>query len=292
MLPPSDLCTALQVCKALAAAGDSDLVWRAVACSRWPAESVVLGDKYKSYRELTLDDNRHNTAWYYPLERGTSCTWMNSQDDGYYKCHLIGMQRPRDGSKELRLYYDARGEDDLRLPRTSMVRLEMHMGPDAGDRTVGLGAIDADKAEEYVSKPGHFKGCLVWDARHTEAIEAAMAIEENDTGAAVVRRSLVFQYGCRPLALMQVNPGEPGGLHEMLDYTGAKLFELHQGDDFEQLWRNQAVVTAKGATARQLAAEGEEEQRQRWADLPQGVKRRGNAWPGADGLGEWPEEQA
>ncbi len=38
-----------------------------------------------------------------------------------------------------------------------MVRLEMLMRPDAGDRTVGLGEIKADKVEEYVSKPGHFK---------------------------------------------------------------------------------------------------------------------------------------
>ncbi len=99
----------------------------------------------------------------------------------------------------------------------------------------------------------------------------------------------MFQYGCTPLAFADAE--EPGVLDVVLDYTGAKLFKLHKGGDFEQLWGDKAVLTAKGAMGRQLAAEGEEEQRQRWADLPPGVKRRGSAWPGADGLGEWPKEQ-
>ncbi len=85
-------------CKVLMMCSQYNAEWQLAKMYGWCMHTYCSD----STQELTLDDNRHNTAWYYRLERGTSCTYINSQDGAYYKCHLIGLQRPRDGSKEFR----------------------------------------------------------------------------------------------------------------------------------------------------------------------------------------------
>jgi hypothetical protein len=65
------------------------------------------------------DDNAVNASLYLPFSDLAS-EWKTNRRDHYYECQLLGLQWRR-SDHAFRLYFDVRGEADLRNPMQSSI---------------------------------------------------------------------------------------------------------------------------------------------------------------------------
>jgi hypothetical protein len=101
-----------------------DCVWRKKALERYPPPTVVLGPSYQSCLELVMDDNKQNTAVIVPIHN-LSSDYIRNRPGYYFECCVLFLQLDKAKDK-LRLFFDARGEADLRNPFTSSLGITVH----------------------------------------------------------------------------------------------------------------------------------------------------------------------
>ena len=134
-----------QACKALREAAATDAVWRAKALELYPERTVRLGH-YPTYRALVEDDNAHNASLAIPLA-DASCEYKHNRGDYFFECCLLELQWLR-AEGVLRLFYDARGEADLRNPLESSLGATVHRGcPSRRALRVEAARLEATRAE-------------------------------------------------------------------------------------------------------------------------------------------------
>lgn len=114
----------LQTCRTFHEAGKTDTIWHLKALECYPASTVRIGEHYATYRDLVKDDNAQQTSVIYPLHN-VSCDYKHNRTDYFFECCVTGVQwdRSRD---TLRLFFDARGEIDLRDPLASSLGVVVH----------------------------------------------------------------------------------------------------------------------------------------------------------------------
>ncbi|GAB4813310.1 hypothetical protein N2152v2_000356 [Parachlorella kessleri] len=106
---------------------NNDKVWKRKAEEEFPAATLSL-EGYGTYKGLLRDKNRLHASIVLPLT-GTRCLWkFNSLPRAYYECRLLALQWKRDNNI-FRLFFDARGEQDLRHPSQSSLGFMVYRDP-------------------------------------------------------------------------------------------------------------------------------------------------------------------
>lgn len=101
-----------------------DGIWRKKALERYPPATVVLRPCYQSYLELVMDDNKQNATIIVPLHN-LSSDYLHNRPGYYFECCVLYLQLDK-AKDRLRLFFDARGERDLRNPFTSSLGITVH----------------------------------------------------------------------------------------------------------------------------------------------------------------------
>lgn len=163
-LSVQDICYAAQTCRVFREASRVDRVWKKKAEEVFPLSSLTVCDAgssvssfgnrdamspksgnsctkdgcetendatnchsdrcYSSFRELVEDDNAMNTSLYLPLRDASSDCRFNCVDS-YYDAVITGVELHR-ATDKIRVYFDARGEIDLKRPMASSLGLCVH----------------------------------------------------------------------------------------------------------------------------------------------------------------------
>lgn len=114
----------LQTCRAFRDASKHDAVWEAKAKERFPPETAHLGDTYSTWRALTADDNAAHASLVLPLKQ-ISSDYKHNRPDYFFECCIMDLQLNR-ATGALRVFFDARGEADLRNPLTASLGVTVH----------------------------------------------------------------------------------------------------------------------------------------------------------------------
>ena len=185
-LPPPSLCISVLVCRIWHAAATDD-TWRRTAEQAWPAKSVRLVSRdqlaveagialqYSTFRQLVLGQNKYNVGL--SRRRGLPALlnrWRHNTATRCYLNHILAVHYcPIDEGGALRVYYEARGESDLRNPLTSAVSLRLETAQDhvsgpsgkVNHAVIGSALPDVERSRFFVEKRGHYKGVLVRTTR-------------------------------------------------------------------------------------------------------------------------------
>jgi hypothetical protein len=162
-LPVPDLLRCSEVCRALYEAAQDEAVWHAKARERYPPATLRLGEAYASWQELVADDNAEHSALFLPLA-GASCLYKFNRHDYYFQCLLLGLEWQR-AEQVFRLYFEARGEIDLRHPSASSVGYTVHRGG-------GGGAEERRRLEERLQQLQARRQLLEQELAAAEAADA------------------------------------------------------------------------------------------------------------------------
>ena len=185
-LPPPSLCISVLVCRTWHAAATDD-TWRRTAEQAWPAKSVRLVSRdqlaveagialqYSTFRQLVLGQNKYNVGL--SRRRGLPALlnrWRHNTATRCYLNHILAVHYcPIEEGGALRVYYEARGENDLRNPLTSAVSLRLETAQDhvsgpsgkVNHAVIGSALPDVERSRFFVEKRGHYKGVLVRTTR-------------------------------------------------------------------------------------------------------------------------------
>ncbi|KAG1660044.1 hypothetical protein FOA52_010029 [Chlamydomonas sp. UWO 241] len=210
-LDVSDLIATVLVCRDWAQAALNEYVWRDVALARYPASSVQADKHYGgSYRMLVLDDNRRGATPTLPLL--AECNWRANYLWSFYRCKVSSVEwQWTEGGRQLCLFFDARGEVDLRHPAESSLAV-VKLAPPAGSSSAAAAAPlqgseipspggspsfeavhEARRPARYklfARRPGHYKGCLTFSVASSAYLAAALGVASDPP------RALVFCYAC------------------------------------------------------------------------------------------------
>jgi hypothetical protein len=117
----------VQTCRALRDAGHNDSVWYAKSLERYPPSTLILAPRssYADFRSLRLNDNAENASIIIPFPKGLSSDYKMNRPDYFFDCCITGLQYNRTNDS-LKLFFDCRGEVDLRDPLTSSIAFVVH----------------------------------------------------------------------------------------------------------------------------------------------------------------------
>lgn len=91
----------------------------------YPSDTLNTSTHYRSsFLNLVKDDNRLNASLYIPISE-VSCEYKYNRFDYFFECQILGMQWDRQ-EDTLKLFFDARGEHDLRHPSNSSIAMAIH----------------------------------------------------------------------------------------------------------------------------------------------------------------------
>jgi hypothetical protein len=127
----------VQACRALHDAGRNDMVWYAKAMEkRYPQNTLKLSpaSPYPDFRSLVLDDNRENASLLLAYDNlpfgGFSSEYKMNRPDYFFECCITGLQYNRmnatTATDNLQIFFDCRGEADLRDPLSSSIAFVIH----------------------------------------------------------------------------------------------------------------------------------------------------------------------
>lgn len=180
-LSPNGIGCSKQVSRAWREVGNYDTVWATKARQLWPADTLASAS-YNSFQDLVLDGNRRGAVLCVPLDGvAPPSSYKYNQPDYYFECRLVALEWDRQAD-ELRLFFDARGEQDLRHPITSSLAIAV---PPAGPTTPlssrhVLGSLRPTGCELLVKTPGHYRGWLKFEGvQHIEKLLADAAAAES-----------------------------------------------------------------------------------------------------------------
>ncbi|GLC52425.1 hypothetical protein PLESTB_000627800 [Pleodorina starrii] len=329
-LEVEDVRMASQVCREWRAIGGDDLLWRKLAARLWPERTLLSGSYGGSFRRLVLHGNCRNAVAAMPLAPA-ACLWRpNALRNRYYACRFLHLElQPHftdAGPALLRLFFDARGERDLRQPRlTSLLVVTLrdgnsqpqpqpHQVPEGpGAAAGGNGAAAwalAPETLELGPEPqplwqrlhtaelptacclvtnvqGHFKGCLEWTGP-----ALARLLHHLDKPEA----SLLAVYACD---LRGYPPEDPYAFRNGPDYAPAVLWRgvSCSGDAFGVRARPAAGSSFLRSWRRRAEYHAPGELLQRLADEDDAAERARWAdslppWVAAREQGWWVRERA
>jgi len=132
-LSARDLCSLTKTCKQLEEACDEAHVWGTLAFRTWPENTLQVAP-YNSLKELVLDSNRKGACHEISLA-GSACVYRYARFWYWFQCQLISLQHWRTPDS-LRLYFESRGEMDLRDPITSslaVIEVPLRCVPNSND---------------------------------------------------------------------------------------------------------------------------------------------------------------
>ncbi|WIA31922.1 hypothetical protein OEZ86_002782 [Tetradesmus obliquus] len=180
-LAPRDLCALVQTCKTMRQLADTPWVWKAQAERKWGALAAPHLGGYPSHKALLLDDCRRSAVLSLPFPAQSACSYTRQRPDYFFRCKLLQLEWLR-CDNSLRLWFDARGEADLRHPMSSSLAvitlspaIQRHTTPAAavaaGPGSAAAGAVclnwetalavcSPDDCQLIVSTHGHYKGVL------------------------------------------------------------------------------------------------------------------------------------
>lgn len=125
-----DICRASLTCRALRDAGRNESVWHAKALERYPQSTLILAPRssYTDYRSLRLDDNAENSSLIIPFPHGgLSSDYKMNRPDYFFECCITALQYNRSHNNDaLQIFFDCRGEVDLRDPLSSSIAFVVH----------------------------------------------------------------------------------------------------------------------------------------------------------------------
>ena len=121
------LASLLQTCRALRDAGRNDSVWYAKARERYPPSTLILspGSSYTDFRSLVLDSNNENASILIPMPNGISSDYKLNRPNYFFECCITALQFNRI-KDTLQIFFDCRGEPDLRDPLSSSIAFVVH----------------------------------------------------------------------------------------------------------------------------------------------------------------------
>ncbi|KAL7575684.1 hypothetical protein ACA910_011502 [Epithemia clementina (nom. ined.)] len=137
--------------------------------TRHQQENTRFSASYRSWRAMVMDDNRLGALPTCFINAASSWKW--NSEEIFYACILHSVQWDR-VANELRVYIDARGERDLRHPRSSTLVWRGIDNSKAVNNAFGNTRRPTRVREKElrlldwqpnVSTYGHFKGCLIYD---------------------------------------------------------------------------------------------------------------------------------
>jgi len=118
----------LQTCRAFRDAGRNQSVWQAKALELYPPSTLILSPRssYTDYRSLCLDDNSQNASLLIPFPNGgLSSDYIMNRPDYFFECCITALQYNRNNDT-LHIFFDCRGEVDLRDPLSSSIAFVVH----------------------------------------------------------------------------------------------------------------------------------------------------------------------
>jgi len=118
----------LQTCRAFRDAGRNKSVWHAKALELYPPSTLILtpSSSYTDYRSLCLDDNAENASLIIPFPKGgLSSDFKLNRPDYFFECCITALQYNRNNDA-LQIFFDCRGEADLRDPLSSSIAFVVH----------------------------------------------------------------------------------------------------------------------------------------------------------------------
>lgn len=156
-----DLANAMLVCKSFHKAIHDELIWREYAIRKYsPNVYQQTNHLYDSSYEMVRDDNQRGAC---PIVYNPGrCLFRHNRVD-YWFCCLIRSVYWHRASRSIRVFYDARGERDLRDPIPSGI---WRFDPDRFDperRNLHQArAILARESVRFVDRTGHYQGLLIY----------------------------------------------------------------------------------------------------------------------------------
>lgn len=145
-----DLGACATVCRSFRVISDEPELWQQIALDKYGPVCANVGyrNEYnRSWRALLRDDNKR--AALPTIHLNKPCFWRFNNDGRFYCCFVAQVKLDR-VNNQVKMYLDARGESDLRLPNTSTIFLP--------DRAMDL--IMAGQFVPEVATQGHYKGIL------------------------------------------------------------------------------------------------------------------------------------
>lgn len=163
---PKDVGSCIQVSKQFQSASDSDMVWETIAHTIYGQElaSSTLDLYDGNWKTMVADDNRKGALP--TLDTAKTCEWkLNGMSThlnraSYYYCIISCIKWDRQ-NKVIRVYIDVRGEQDLRSPNESSIRLIDDDGC-AFRESIGTFVSELGDEEERHHHHGHYKGVLLF----------------------------------------------------------------------------------------------------------------------------------
>jgi hypothetical protein len=170
---PKDVGSCVQVSKQFQSASDSDMVWKTIAHTMYGEElaSSTLDLYDGNWKTMIADDNRKGALP--TLDTAKTCEWklngtmmsIHFDQASYYYCIISCIKWDRK-NKVVRVYIDARGEQDLRSPNESSIRLMDDDGcacrESIGRFVSELGDDEEKQEQEQRHHGGHYKGVLLF----------------------------------------------------------------------------------------------------------------------------------
>lgn len=251
----SDILAAAHVCKDFHTASQEESLWQEMADRKYGhAVSTATLPLYNgSYRAMIQDDNKRGA---FPTIHGLWKSEYKFNQNFYFFCCLITCIRWNRCTRELQLYLDVRGEEDLRQPWTSTIwigDLALIQHPHVFRLRHQVQAIMEASCLSFQSSlmsehPGHFKGVLTF---HEDFF--------------LTPNHYMF---CYANANMNFS-----------DYAHVKLFEIQPGQTLLHAWKSMPRFEYTTEAFSPFADDSPQTERDRWIPhLPEEVLDRPNWW--------------
>lgn len=152
---PKDVILCSYLSHDLAEAANEPELWHELAQTKYGTEvaEATIRSYNGDWKEMLKDDNRRGGAMP-TVNVFKPCFWQYNDNDEFYCCIITALQWSRIPGV-LRVYFDARGESDLRTPMSSSIRIRSEDGSSMETfRPITFGS--------YIVRPNHYKGFLTF----------------------------------------------------------------------------------------------------------------------------------